>query len=209
MQSWQDTEGEISPVVTGCQALAEKAKNTRRHWRRLVREKKAKRFPESERLPVQLLLLAWGMLPTLGGLLGERIRASRKQRRERVSALRAKLGHRWRLHPAMLLCGGCVAAAIGLFFSVYTFGTTVLYDGEVIAAVGSQSAAEEAASDLEAVTARTLGESYTIDDSLLQYSSGLLLRQDVVDETTLEEDLSQQIGLVTQAYSLYVDWRSC
>lgn len=205
MQSWQDTEGEISPVVTGCQALAEKAKNTRRHWRRLVREKKAKRFPESERLPVQLLLLAWGMLPTLGGLLGERIRASRKQRRERVSALRAKLGHRWRLHPAMLLCGGCVAAAIGLFFSVYTFGTTVLYDGEVIAAVGSQSAAEEAASDLEAVTARTLGESYTIDDSLLQYSSGLLLRQDVVDETTLEEDLSQQIGLVTQAYSLYVD----
>ena len=67
-----------------------------------------------------------------------------------------------------------------------------------------QSAAEEAASDLEAVTARTLGESYTIDDSLLQYSSGLL-RQDVVDETTLEEDLSQQIGLVTQAYSLYVD----
>ena len=50
------------------------------------------------------------MLPTLGGLLGERIRASRKQRRERVSALRAKLGHRWRLHPAMLLCGGCVAA---------------------------------------------------------------------------------------------------
>ena len=67
VQSWQDTEGEISPVVTGCQALAEKAKNTRRHWRRLVRRKKAKRFPESERFPVQLLLLAWGMLPTLGG----------------------------------------------------------------------------------------------------------------------------------------------
>ena len=89
VQSWQDTEGEISPVVTGCQALAEKAKNTRRHWRRLVREKKAKRFPESERLPVQLLLLAWGMLPTLGGLLGERIRASRKQRRERAALSRA------------------------------------------------------------------------------------------------------------------------
>ena len=26
-----------------------------------------------------------------------------------------------------------------------------------------------------------------------------------MDETTLEEDLSQEIGLVTQAYSLYVD----
>ena len=205
VRAWQDTEGEISPVVTGCQTLAEKAKETRRHWRRLVREKKAKRFPESERLPVQMLLLAWGMLPTLGGLLGERVRASRKQRRERASALWSKLGRRWRLHPAMLLCGGCVAAAVGLFFSAYTFGTTVLYDGEVIAAVDSQTAAEEAAADLEAVTARTLGESYSIDDSMIQYSSGLLRRQDVVDTTTLEEDLSQQIGLVTQAYSLYVD----
>ena len=205
VRSWQDSEGEVSPVVTGCKSLAEKAKETRRHWRRLVREKKAKRFPESERLPVQMLLLVWGILPTLGSLLGERVRANRKQRGERVSALRAKLGRRWRLHPAMLLCGGCVAAAVGLFFSAYTFGTTVLYDGEVIAAVGSQSAAEEAAADLEAVTARTLGESYSIDDSMIQYSSGLLRRQDVVDATTLEEDLSQQIGLVTQAYSLYVD----
>ncbi|MFR5405454.1 MAG: hypothetical protein ACLTG0_08645 [Oscillibacter sp.] len=144
----RDTEGEISPVVTGCQALAEKAKNTRRHWRRLVRRK---RQSGSRSLSGFLCsCFCWpGECCPLWGLLGERIRASRKQRRERVSALRAKLGHRWRLHPAMLLCGGCVAAAIGLFFSVYTFGTTVLYDGEVIAAVGSQSAAEEAASDLE------------------------------------------------------------
>ncbi len=72
VRSWQDSEGEVSPVVTGCKSLAEKAKETRRHWRRLVREKKAKRFPESERLAVQLILLAWGMLPTLGSLLGDR-----------------------------------------------------------------------------------------------------------------------------------------
>ncbi len=76
VRSWQESEGEISPVVTRCQALAEKAKETRRHWRRLVRERRAKRFPESERLPVQLLLLAWGMLPTLGSLLGERVRTA-------------------------------------------------------------------------------------------------------------------------------------
>ena len=204
VRSWQETDGEISPVVTGCRTLAEKAKDTRRHWRRLAREKRAKRFPESERLPVQLLLLAWGMLPTLGSILGERIRAHRKQRVRRTSALRARLG-RWHIHPLALLGGGCVAAAIGLFFSIYTFGTTVLYDGEVVAAVGSQSTAEEAAAQLETVTSRTLGESYTIDKSLIQYTSGLLRRQDVVDETTLEEDLSQEIGLVTQAYSLYVD----
>ena len=53
--------------------------------------------------------------------------------------------------------------------------------------------------------ARTLGESFTIDDSLIQYSSGLLKRQDVMDGETFEEDLSEEIGLVTPAYCLYVD----
>ena len=204
LRAWQDSEGEISPVVTGCRTLAEKAKDTRRHWRRLVREKKAKRFPESDRLPVQMLLMAWGLLPMLGGLLGERLNSRRKQRQGRSVALRAKLG-RYKVHPAVCLGIGGVAAALGLFFSIYTFGTTVRYDGEVVACVDSQAAAEEATAQIEAVTARTLGETYAIDDSLLQYSSGLLRRQDVVDETTLEEDLSQEIGLVTLAYSLYVD----
>ena len=205
VRTWQDTEGEVSPVVTGCRTLAEKAKVTRRHWRRLVREKKAKRFPESERLPVQLLLMAWGLLPMLGSLLGERMRIRRRQRGQRTSAFWERVSSR-RIHPLAFLGCGCAAAALALFCSIYTFGTTVHYDGEVVAAVSSQATAEEATEKLEALTARTLGErAYTIDDSLLQYSSGLLRRQDLVDEATLEEDLSQEIGLVTQAYSLYVD----
>ena len=59
--------------------------------------------------------------------------------------------------------------------------------------------------NLEQVTTRTLGESFTIDESLIQYSSGLLKRQDVVDESTFEEGLSEEIGMVTSAYCLYVD----
>ena len=99
----------------------------------------------------------------------------------------------------------CCLAAVVLFCSFYTFGTTVIYDGEVVAAVDSRSTAEEARSDLEQITTRTLGETYTIDDSLLQYSDGLVSRQAVVDGETFEEDLSQEIGLVTSAYCLYVD----
>ena len=38
-----------------------------------------------------------------------------------------------------------------------------------------------------------------------QYSSGIMRRQDVVDEATYEEDLSEEIGLVTPAYCLYVE----
>ena len=47
--------------------------------------------------------------------------------------------------------------------------------------------------------------SFTIDDSLIQYSSGLLRRQDLVDKETYEEELSQEVGMVTTAYCLYVD----
>ena len=88
------------------------------------------------------------------------------------------------LYPLLFLGGtACIALAV-LFFSTYTYGTTVSYDGEVIAVMSSQSAAEEVRRDLEQVTARTLGESFTIDDSLIQYSSGLLRRQDLVDPET-------------------------
>ena len=68
-----------------------------------------------------------------------------------------------------------------LFCSFYTVGTTVTYDGEPIAVVSSKAAVEEACANLEKVTARTLGTSYTIDDKLLQYTSCLMRRQDVVD----------------------------
>lgn len=71
--------------------------------------------------------------------------------------------------------------------------------------VSSRETAETARANLEKVTTRTLGETFTIDDSQLQYSSGLMRRQDVVDGETFEEELSEEVGLVTQAYCLYVD----
>ena len=64
---------------------------------------------------------------------------------------------------------------------------------------------EEVRSNLEAVTTKTLGETFTLDESLLQYSSGWEKRQDIVAQEVLEEDLSEEIGLVTTAYCLYVD----
>ena len=110
-----------------------------------------------------------------------------------------------KIHPAAFLGAGCAVALAIVLCSSYTFGTTVIYDGEAIATVSSRSAAEDARAKLEQVTASTLGEDYTIDDSLLEYSSGIMARSEVVDEETYEEDLSEEIGLVTQAYCLYVD----
>ena len=136
--------------------------------------------------------------------LAERTLSRRKRSHERLN----RVG-RWleshRLHPAAFLGLACCLAAVVLFCTFYTVGTTVSYDGQVVAVVDSQATAEEVRSDLEQVTARTLGQTYTIDDSLLQYSDGLVSRQLVVDQNTLEADLSQELGVVTSAYCLYVE----
>ena len=184
--------------------MKRRIRRVRRRWRQIVREERRRNFPESERAPIQFLLFAWNMLPMLGSLLREHTWGRRKQAFHRSERMATRMG-KHRLHPAVFMGVGCALAAVVFVCSVYTFGTTVSYDGEVIGAVSSQSTAEEARSNLEKVTARTLGESFTIDDSLIQYSSGLLKRQDLLDGETFEENLSEEIGLVTSAYCLYVD----
>ena len=187
-----------------CRQTRRKVRHIQRRWRHIVREVRKHNFPESERAPILLVLFAWNMLPMLGSLLREKTWGRRKQIFHSVERLWANM-ERHRLHPAMFLGLGCTLAVVIALCSVYTVGTTVTYDGEVIGAVESQSTAEAARSRLETITTRTLGETFTIDNSLIQYSSGLLKRQDVVDRDTFEEDLSEEIGLVTPAYCLYVD----
>ena len=196
----QERQESLSPR----QAIAQKRLHFRRRWRRIVRENKAHRFPESERLPIQLMLFFWGLLPMWGSLLQERVLQKNSASRQK-SAQSAQKKRRWRGHPAIFLAGGCVVAAVALFFSTYTNGVTITYDGKVLASLANQEEAEEARAELEKVTAQTLGRSFTIDDSLIQYSPGLLRRQDLVDKEVYEEALSQEVGMVTAAYCLYVD----
>ena len=187
-----------------CRQIRRKIRHIQRRWHHIVREVHKHNFPESERAPILLVLFAWNMLPMLGSLLREKTWGRRKQLLHSAERMWANM-ERHRLHPAMFLGLGCTLAVVIALCSVYTVGTTVTYDGEVIGAVESQSTAEAARSRLEHITTRTLGETFTIDDSLIQYSSSLLRRQDVVDGDTFEEDLSEEIGLVTPAYCLYVD----
>ena len=173
-------------------------------WRRLMRERRAHNFPESERTPILILLFVLAMAPLLLATLREHTWGRKRRAMHKTTPLRAWF-QRHRIHPAAFLGGACGLAAVAVLCSIYTFGTTVTYDGEVVAAVNSEQTAESVRENLEAITARTLGESYTIEDSLIQYSSGLMKRQDLVDEETFQQDLSKQIGLVTSAYCLYVD----
>ena len=176
-----------------------------RRWRRVRREAKAQRFPESNRPAMQLLLMVWGLVPAVGSRLREGLLGRRKQRIHRTGKFSAWFDSKKRLHAIAFLGGSCVLAGIILFFSFFTIGTTVTYNGQVLGKLSSKAEAESARKDLEAITTQTLGETYTIDDSLLEYSSGWVRRQEVEDKAVYEEDLSDQIGLVTSAYCLYVN----
>ena len=176
-----------------------------RRCRRVVREAQAHRFPESNRKPLQFLLMLWGLLPSAASRLREILLGRRRERNLRTSRFAVWFEKEKRLHSLMFLGGSCALAGIILFCSFFTIGTTVSYDGQGLGRLASKSEAETVRKDLESITSRTLGETYTIDDSLLQYDSGWMLRQDIEDKAVYEDQLSDEIGLVTSAYCLYVN----
>ena len=176
----------------------------RLRWRNLVREKRAAQFPESERLLTQLLLLGWGLLPMAACHVREWFHNRRLALTHTTRNLRAWFS-RHRVRPAAYLSGACALAVLAVVFSFYTVGTTVSYDGREVGSLHSRREAEKVQSSLEKVTARTLGQSFRIDDDLVDYTTHLLPRQEVVDKTTFEEELTEEIGLVQPAYALYVD----
>lgn len=204
VSAWQEADSNASPAITWYERVNQVFRRIRRRWRHILRENRAARFPESNRFPIQILLLIWGILPMLGSLLEEHTWGRRKRALSRAASRPEREGFKV-IYPLLFLGGTACVAVAALFFSTYTYGTTVSYNGEVIAALSSESAAEDVRHDLEQVTARTLGESFTIDDSLIQYSSGLLRRQDLVDPETYAASLSEEVGLVTPAYCLYVE----
>ena len=174
-----------------------------RRCRRVVREAQAHRFPESNRKPLQFLLMLWGLLPSAASRLREILLGRRRERNLRTSRFSVWFEKEKRLHSLMFLGGSCALAGIILFCSFFTIGTTVSYDGQVLGRLASKSEAETVRKDLESITSRTLGETYTIDDSLLQYDSGWMLRQDIEDKAVYEDHVSDESGLVTSAYCLY------
>ena len=176
-----------------------------RRCRRVVREAQAHRFPESNRKPLQFLLMLWGLLPSAASRLREILLGRRRERNLRTSRFAVWFEKEKRLHSLMFLGGSCALAGIILFCSFFTIGTTVSYDGQVLGRLASKSEAETVRKDLESITSRTLGKTYTIDDSLLQYDSGWMLRQDIEDKAVYEDQLSDEIGLVTSAYCLYIN----
>ncbi len=185
--------------------LGAEARRIRRRWHHIRREQRAQRFPESNRMLIQLVLLAGGLLPMLGSNLREKLMGRHRRAVRRTNGFLARFEGRRKLRPVAFFAIVALVAGVTIFCSFYTYGATVTYDGELVGKVSSKRTAENAVRELEKLTASALGGSYTISSSLLQYTNELLPRSELVDTETLQETLSENIGLVTYGYSLYVD----
>lgn len=174
--------------------------------RTVMRESKARNFPESNRFLVQVFLIIGGMFPMWHSLLHEKLQVRRRQRNHAAGTHADRWRRRARrVNPFYFIGGAAVVAAVAIFFSFYTLGTTVEYNGNVVDTVASASQARKAAAKLESVTTETLGQSYEIAKDAIHYSTAFVRRSDVTDTTTFEQDLAEELGQVTYGYSLYID----
>ena len=174
--------------------------------RTVMRESKARNFPESNRFLVQVFLVIGGMFPMWHSLLHEKLQVRRRQRNHAAGTHADRWRRRARrVNPFYFIGGAAVVAAVAIFFSFYTLGTTVEYNGNVVDTVASASQARKAAAKLESVTTETLGRSYEIAKDAIHYSTAFVRRSDVTDTTTFEQDLAEELGQVTYGYSLYID----
>lgn len=174
--------------------------------RTVMRESKARNFPESNRFLVQVFLVIGGMFPMWHSLLHEKLQVRRRQRNHAAGTHADRWRRRARrVNPFYFIGGAAVVAAVAIVFSFYTLGTTVEYNGNVVDTVASASQARKAAAKLESVTTETLGKSYEIAKDAIHYSTAFVRRSDVTDTTTFEQDLAEELGQVTYGYSLYID----
>lgn len=172
--------------------------------RTVIREHRAGNFPESNRLLVQLLLLIPGLFPMLRSRARE-LFIRRRGKRLRSSTAMAHTMRQTRMRPLAFVAGALVFASVAAFFSLYTTGTAVSYNGETLEVVGDAAQAKRIAASVEALTAETLGNSFSFSDDSLQYTSGLVRRSELGEIGNLEKELTDEVGLVTYGYSLYID----
>lgn len=189
------------------QRIGHRIRRIPKRVRTIRREWIGNNFPESNRVLIQLLLLLFGLLPMWASLLREKLHVLRRARNRAGDAREARLHlHLKKFKPLHFACAAVAIAACGIFLTFYTLGTTVVYDGVMIDTVGSMRVAKRAAANISDITVETLGESsYAISDELIHYDTGLVRRSELTDKAELEQDLADEIGLVTYGYSLYIN----
>ncbi len=210
LKSWRQYREEHPDLFTlnlqaGVRHLAARCKEIRGSAHHLMDESRHSRFPESEHGAAQLFLFFWNSLPRLGANLREQL-SQRRKRLIRIGDRQRSFFEQIKLHPAVFLASAMGIAAAATILSLYTIGARAVYDGKDLGVVSSRQAVALAVTEVEGITRETLQDSsYKVDQSLLETKTGVFLRKEVASEEDFRDELTDELGLVEDAYVLYVD----
>ena len=161
-------------------------------------------FPESNRFWGQLLILSTALVPMLSYVFHSRYLKA-KGALDHLRLRLANLADRRRVSAPAYLASAATLVSLALFLSLFTWGTTVSYGGEKLGTVAAADLADEAIGQVESELNSVLGDTYTLDKALVSYSSGFVTRSSVVEPEDIEENLNEELNLVTYGYTMYVD----
>ena len=197
-----DISGWIDKLRLRCRTFMTSLRRDMRHQANASRHRK---FPESESGLAQLFLYAAGSVPRLTSALRDRFTLRRRKQIDAAHAFQKQVD-KIKQHPVAFLSCALVVVALCALLSLYTIGTTAVYDGSELGTVSGIRTVNAVVSDIEDITRQTLGdEDYTINRDKLDTTVGVVPRQAVESREEFTDNLSDELGLVEYAYVLYID----
>lgn len=192
--------------------MATKSSKEKHHHRTAAREnakkvsdyRRSRQFPESSSLPRQLKLLAEGCMPFVKDRAANAVRSVRSALHTIAAALgRVEIPRGVQL--GVFLTASVALVVYAVFTMFYTTATTVSFNGVALATVASEEEAAAARMSVERSISDVVGYDYTLEDSAVSYSTGLMSRSAVEDSEALENALNNQLAVVEHGYALYVN----
>ena len=197
-----DIAGWIDKLRLRCRTFMSSLRRDMRHQANASRHRK---FPESESGLAQLFLYAAGSVPRMTSALRDRFTLRRRKQIDAAHAFQKRVD-KIKRHPVAFLSGALVVVALCALLSLYTIGTTAVYNGSELGTVSGIHTVNAVVSDIEDITRQTLGdEDYTINRDKLDTTVGVVPRQVVESREEFTDNLSDELGLVEYAYVLYID----
>ena len=197
-----DISGWIDKLRLRCRTFMTSLRRDMRHQANASRHRK---FPESESGLAQLFLYAAGSVPRLTSALRDRFTLHRRKQINAAHAFQKQVD-KIKQHPVAFLSCALVVVALCALLSLYTIGTTAVYDGSELGTVSGIRTVNAVVSDIEDITRQTLGdEDYTVNRDKLDTTVGVVPRQVVESREEFTDNLSDELGLVEYAYVLYID----
>ena len=177
----------------------------RRDMRHQANASRHRKFPESDYGLAQFCLYVGGSIPRVTSALRDRLSLRRRKHIDAAHSFQKQVD-KVKTHPVAFLSSALVVVALCALLSLYTIGTTAVYDGTDLGTVSGIRTVNAVVSDIENITRQTLNKAdYTIDQDKLDTSVGVVRRQSVESREEFADNLSDQLGMVEYAYVLYID----